>query len=497
MEQAANYVRTMSPSLDRELIGGVAWTVGVKWSTQILSWATTILVAHILRPSDYGLVAMATIYVNFLTLFSEFGLGTAVVNLNLSSEQISQLNSLSVFLGLAGFLLCAAAAPLLGHFFHAPGLPSVILVLSMGFIASGFRVVPYALLEKDLRFRRLATIEGVQCATQAIVTLTLALLGLRFWALVFGILSFVITPTAVTLLTQRYSFSFPRLTSLSGVLSYSRDVLISRLFWALYNDADFVIAGRTLGPGPLGAYSLAWTFAHVPLDKLTTLVARVAPPIFSRVQADSEALCRYVKQISGVMALIIFPLTIGTALVAREFVPLVLGSKWTSAIVPLELLALYAAIRSSVQLLTPVLNVLGETRLLMWTSIVGALVLPTSFYLCSRWGAPGIAAVWIGIYPLIQIPTFLRIFRRIKLPATEYFGVIWPALSACGLMAVAVLSFRFTVGEAPAVYMRLAAEIAIGAIVYTGSLLTFHKGYIRSIWEFSRTFRSERKGSSP
>src|SRR5208282_4672944 len=148
------------------------------------------------------------------------------------------------------------------------------------------------------------------------------------------------------------------------------------------------------GAAPLGAYTIAWTLAHSPLEKLTTLVNRVTPSVYAKIQTDSEALRRYLRNITGGMALIIFPATIGMALVAPEFVPLVLGSKWSGVVAPLELLALHALIRSNVILLSPLLIVIGEERLVMWNSVMATIVLPVSFYACSRWGTVGIAAAW-------------------------------------------------------------------------------------------------------
>src|ERR1700736_409074 len=112
---------TDQKNLDRVLVRGVAWTASVKWLSQILTWGITLVVARLLAPSDYGLIGMASICLNFVTLFSEFGLGTAIITLReLSDEQVSQLNSLSLALGFLGFGICGLVAHPLGYFFRAP-----------------------------------------------------------------------------------------------------------------------------------------------------------------------------------------------------------------------------------------------------------------------------------------------------------------------------------------------------------------------------------------
>lgn len=477
-------------NLDKVFVRGVAWTAAVKWLTQVITWGMTVVVARLLAPSDYGLIGMATVYIGLFTLFSEFGIGTAIVTLqDLTQDQVSQLNTLSLFLGLLGFIISAALAIPLGRFFHAPNLPLVVIVLSGGFIVSGVRTVPYSLLQRELRFKILAMIEGSQGLVQALVTLILAFLGFGYWALVLGILSFSVTPTGLVLLWRRQSFALPKFSSIRKAINYSRQILIARLCWAGYDNSDFIIAGRVLGEAPLGAYTIAWTLAHTPLEKLTTLVNRVTPSLFAAVQTDTEALRRYLRNITGVMALLIFPATIGMALVAPEFVSLVLGSKWNGAVIPLELLALHALIRSNVILLTPVLNVIGEERLVMWNSVVAMIVLPISFYIGSRWGTTGIAAGWVAIYPLVQLPLFDRIFRRINLSRAEYMRALWPALSGCTVMAISIQVLKAVSSQIWPLYARLVSEILVGIVAYGMVLVLLHRNYLLGILQFVRASR--------
>jgi|SRR5208283_4791475 len=478
-------------NLDRVFVRGVVWTAAAKWFTQVLTWGMTVAVARLLAPSDYGLVGMAAIYINIVTLFSEFGIGTAVVTLqDLTEDQVSQLNTLSLFLGCVGFIISAAVANPLGKFFHAPDLPLVVMVLSGGFIVSSIRTVPHSLLQKELRFKLLAVIEGLQGIVQALLTLILAYLGFGYWALVLGILSFSVTPTFLILMWRRQSFALPKSSSIRKAVHYSRHILIANLCWASYNDSDFIIAGRVLGQTQLGIYTLAWTLAHTPLEKLTTLVNRVTPSVFATIQTDTEALRRYLRSITGGMALIIFPVTIGLALVAPEFVPFVFGSKWTSVVPPLELLALHALFRSNAILLTPLLNVIGEERLVMWNSMIAMVILPISFYLGSRhWQTVGIAGAWVVVYPLVQLRLFSRIFRRIELPRAEYLRALWPAASASACMAISIDAVKGVSRVTWPLYARLTSEVLIGIVAYGMVLVLFHSDYLKGILRFAKVSR--------
>jgi O-antigen/teichoic acid export membrane protein len=475
-------------SLDRVFVRGVAWTAAIKWATQLATWGVTVVVARLLSPADYGLVGMAAIFINLFTLLSEFGIGSSIVTLqDLDKGQIAQLNGLSIIVGFLGFLISAAAAMPLGVFFHAPKLPAIILLLSCGFIVSGIRTVPYSLLQKELRFKLLAAIEGAQGVVQAATTLILAFLGYGYWALVIGILSVSITPTILTLLWRRERFALPQFASIQKAIRYSRHILIGRLCWAGYNDSDFVIAGRVLGATPLGAYTLAWTLAHTPLDKLSTLVNRVTPSVFAKIQSDRSALRRYLRNITGGMDLLVFPATVGIILVAPEFVPVVFGAKWHDAVIPLQLLAISALMRSNLILLIPILNVVGEERLVMRNSVVLLCLLPLTFFIGSYWGIVGIAAGWALVYPLLQLRLLSRTLRHLQMPVHEYLKALWPAISGCFAMAIAVEILRIQSPAEWSARIRLSLEALLGVVAYGLVMFVVHRDYVQAFIRFIKS----------
>ena len=167
-----------------------------------------------------------------------------------------------------------------------------------------------------------------------------------------------------------HRFARPHLESLRHALGFSRDVVVSRLAWYGYYSTDSIIAGRWLGEAALGAYTLAFTFANLPVERLTDLVTRVTPAVFSSVQEDLDSLRRYFGNLTQGISLVTFPAALGLALVSREFVMLALGKKWESAILPLTFLALFASLRSIMTLPPQVLLVVRESGFVMWCNVV-------------------------------------------------------------------------------------------------------------------------------
>ena len=478
-------------TLDRNLVRGIVWTGAGKWGSQVLSWASTLIVARLLTPADYGVVGMAMIYLALITLLSEFGVGAAVINLQkLSHDQIAQLNTVSLLVGAVSFVLSCAMAKPLGYFFHAPQVAAVVVVTSTGFLISAAQTVPYSLLQKDLRFKLLAGIEAFRAIVTAAAAIVMAFMGLGYWTLVLGGLLGTLLATILTVAARPERFAVPRFSQLREALSYSNDILITRFAWYAFSNGDFLVAGRMLGGSALGNYTLAWSIASVPVEKVTALISRVGPAFFSAVQHDKSELRRYLAGLTEMLALIVFPVTAGLGLVSSDLVRVVFGPKWTGAILPLSLLSVAMAVRSITPLLPFVLNVVKETRFSMWNSVAASLILPLGFYLGSHWGTGGIACVWATVYPILMIPLFVRTLSRIDMRKRDYLRSIWPPLSSCMLMMATVLLVSHYVPSYWTPPIRLAIKVTTGAVSYAGAVLLLHRQALDRIRTAAKMLRS-------
>jgi O-antigen/teichoic acid export membrane protein len=477
-------------AMDKCLVEGVIWTASAKWTTQVISWVSMLIIARLLSPSDFGLVGMAAVYFALAQNFSEFGFGTAVVTLrDLTDEQVRGINTFCLLSGLAAFALSCALAVPLGMFFRSPQLPAVAVTMSVTFLISGFQTVPYALLQKELKFRLLSMIDAAKILAQALSVLVCALLGFRYWSLVIGNVVAAATGAILPLAFRPTGFVRPRFHSIKRAVTFSWHVLVSRMAWSLYSDADFIIAGRTLGAAPLGAYTLAWNLANAPVEKITSLVTRVTPAFLSAVQTDHASLRRYLRTLTKGISLITTPLTLGLALTAREFVPLALGVKWESATVPLELLAVYASFRSITALLGQVLIALGDTRFVMWNTMAALLFLPTAFFIGSGWGATGIAWAWILGFPFVVFPLYMRTFSGIEMEIGEYMGAVLPALKGSLAMTAVVLLLKWLLHSGWPLYLRFGIEVLAGGTAYVLTLTGFHRYRFSVFWNFVRALR--------
>ena len=462
--------------MDRSLINSLAWRAAGDWISQIFSWASLLIIVRLLTPADFGIIGMAVILFPYLRYISEFGIPRAIITLpNLTEDQIAQLNTIALSLGLGTFGISIALARPLALFFRTPALTPVVMVTCLALIPMGTKAASEGVLLKEMRFRLLSWYDVISATAAALVTLLLAWLGMGYWALAIGNLSATVVRTGMVLYARPHRFALPRLDTIREPLRFGWQVLVSAVALNSYQRLDNVTAGRVLGQTALGFYGMAWTLANVPLEKFTSLVTNVLPTYLAAVQKQPAALRRYLRVFTETVALVTFPAAIGLGLVARELIPLALGQRWIGVIPPLEVLSVYAAFRSIMALLSKVLTAVGSPGFVMWNELLALAVLPVAFWLGSHWGTEGIAWGWVLAYPIVAIPLYRRTFQTIGMKAGEYLRALRPAFDSTGVMLLGVGFLKLTIPASKPLIVRLVLEILTGAVLYIATLVVLHR----------------------
>ncbi len=484
-----------SLDLDRSLVDGIAWTGGMRFLAQALRWGATLLLARLLSPADYGLVGYATVYLGLVALVNELGLSAAIVQQrDLTREQIAKLGGVSALLGLAFFGLTLAVSPLVASFFREPRVQPVVAILAVTFILRGFQVLPRALMTRELLFRRLAWIDGIEAGFLAGSTLILAFLGHGYWALVFGSIIGTAVGTMLAWWWRPHRISWPsEFHTIRDAVSYGAHVAASRVTWYVYSNADFAVVGRMLGTVALGAYTFGWTIANIPVEKVSAVLSRVTSGVFATAQHDDAAIRRYLLSITEALAIVTFPIAAGLALVAHDFVLVVLGEKWAPAIAPMAILVAYSGFRSISILFGQVLVATGRAKRNLHFSVLAAVLLPIMFVIGAQWGTAGVALGWIIGFPLVFVPFAMRYtFRMIGMSWRTYGSALWPALSGSGVMALAVLAARLSLpdgNDTATMSLRLVVMTIVGVVSYLGVMYLAHRERLRAFRTFLRTVR--------
>jgi teichuronic acid exporter len=477
-------------ALDGALLSGIAWTALGKWSTQALTWLSTLIVARILIPEDFGILSMALVYMGLIYLVNDFGLGPAIIqNRRMTPATISKLAGLSIILGALFTALSAALSWPVAAFFSEPALQPVVMALGFGLVMSGIQVVPRSLLTRDLQFRSLAIVDGAQALVGAAGTLVLAFAGLGYWSLILGSLLAKAVATATICAMHLHPIALPTsLRELLPELRFGGHTTLAGVGWYVYGSADAIVIGRLLTTAALGAYGIAATLASAPLIQVSALLSRVTAGIFSAVQGDRELLHRYIHRLLEGQTLIIFPAAAGLALVASDFIPLVLGREWAAAILPLQVLAMTAAFRSLSPILVQALVFTGRPDQNTRITMLGAVTFPPLFVIGSRWGIDGVAVAWfVGFLGIILPAVLYAAKRHLNLSPMSIGRSLLPGLVCTAVMAVAVLLIA-AVGSGPS-WTLLVAKVGAGVAVYLLALRSLYWDRVASIRAFARGAR--------
>jgi teichuronic acid exporter len=486
-------------NLDARFAGGLAWTAGAKWATQILTWFSVLAVARLLSPSDYGVGGIAGIFFGLTNVLAEFGLGTAVLHMpELDRRTLGQLHLFSMLLCTGIFAVSVLAAPGIAWFFRSEHV-LFFAVTNVGFLITGIQAVPYGLMQRDMDYRRLALLEALGAVVNAVVTVTTAWYGWGFWALVAGPGMGNLSAATLLCYWKPVPFVWPRWCDIRKPVEMGRHVAVSRVAAAAYTSADGIVIGRTMGEAVLGTYRMAMNLASAPAEKISGLIMRTATPLFANVKDDLPLVQRYYRIMVELLSLAVVPLMVGLAFLAPQAVLLILGPQWTAATVPLQWLGLFMIMRVLGSVAEQVLVSQRLTRFTMRMSVLSFAIMPVAFFLAARWkGADGVAAAWLVLSPLTILPTLIVVLRRIRMSAREYGAALSPALSGAAVMGLVLYGIHgWTPFASWPLTARLAAQVSVGGAVYGGVMLCFFRTRILRYVHFLASLRKKEENSSP
>lgn len=475
------------------IVTGVFWLASVKAIGQIVTWIVSIVVVRLLSPQDYGLMGMAVLFISFLFLFNELGLGAAMIRkLDLPREQIASLRYLIFGVNFALFLGVLAAAPLVAGYFNEPGLVPIIRVIGSAFVLNGIGLPSSYLLQRDMAFKQKAAAELIGHLAGGLSTLTFAMLGFGVWSLVFG---YLVLQSTMNLMYCVYSPPSGFRFSFRGVgefVSLGSQVALSRVLWYVSSNADFLIVGRVLGTVQLGFYSLAFQFSALPLEKVVTLITQVAYPSFTTMQNDDERLRKSYLEVVSAVALVTFPIFLGIFLVANDAVALFLTTKWQPVVLPLQLLCIASCFRAVENLNAPLILAKGQPGVLTRNSLLQAAVMPVSFYIGAQYGLVGVAMSWLVTRPALFVIMTVWTGRVVGLSFWRYLGGLRHAVAGSTLMVVVVLLVRrFALSGATAA-VDFTITCILGVLVYSAYNVAFNQVDVQKALDLVRQRRVRR-----
>ena len=481
--------------LRRKVVSGFAWQGATKLFVQAATWGSTIVVARILVPADYGILAVSGVFTGLLAMLVEMGLSYGLIQKqNVTRQQEDGVFYISLCTGLLLYGLLFLSAPAIARFYNMEILSTVLRVAGLGLIIGSLKGVPLAIAMRRMDFRYRSLTEMATNLTSAITVVTLAVYGFGVWSLVYAYLLAHLLESIIYLrLLKR--FPDPRFTwsTVADLFSYGAKITTNNLLYFVYSRADVMIIGKLLGEKLLGYYSMAFQLATIPLDKIGSIFNQVTFPAMARLQSDPQESRRLFLDLHRHLLIIAWPIHVGLALVADDLIVLLLTEKWQPLVPILQAFCVINMLRVSGMLFPPVLNGRGKAGLVLRYAMVSTIVLPLAFMIGANYGIMGVMIAWMLAYPPLYLLLLTHCLRDLKLPLKQFLHSATSAAVATLLMGLAVFACGKMTPELPGA-VRLGVMIPMGAAVYAGTFFLLFKGQIKQVRD---GFRMLRQGKAP
>lgn len=451
-------------TIARQALGGFFWTSWGTGARALLKMVVLAVLARLLTPEDFGIVAAASIVVRFAEIFSQLGVGQALIQRKeLEARHIDTAFTASVVSGLALAALIWAIAPLLADFFRMEALTPVVRGLSLLFPISGASVVAQCMLQRRLRFRAIAKADiASYAAGYCTLGIGLAWAGFGVWALVGALIgqSLVKSTLLLTMKSQAGRFRFER-QAWNELLHYGGGHTAARLSNYFALQGDYLVVGRWLGAAALGLYGRAYDLMSLPATLLGNLLDSVLFPTMSRLQDDPDRLATAYRRGIALIALAVLPLSGVIIVLAPELIVLFLGPQWRAAILPFQILTLGMYFRSAYKLGASVARATGAVYQVAWRQMAYAALVVVGAVLGQRWGLSGVA---VGVLVAL-LGVFLMNAQLGKSLTSLAWKEFWMVHLPAGLLTVIVVAESWVAVTAMRSWQLPAAVILSGSIL--------------------------------
>lgn len=472
-----------APFSKEATISGIGWSVVSRLGRIGLQFVIGAILARLLSPADFGLIAMITVFSGFANIFMDLGFGSALIQKqDARPEHYDSVFWLNVAAGLLLMVLFMVSAPLLARLYSQPLLTPLTLVISTNFFIAAFSSVQIALLQKRLLFNWLAYAELGALVLSGGVAIGMALAGFGVWSLATQtILMSLLLVLFVWFSSEwRPAWRFDR-RAVGELIGFSSNLLgFNSLNYWLRNGDNFLI-GRFLGTDALGIYGRAYSVMLLPLQMVSRTVGQVMFPAFSSIQDDRPRVARIYLRMTRTIAFITFPAMIGLWVVTPHFVPVVFGNQWLAMIPILRILCLVGMLQSIGTLNGNLYLSQGRSDLQFRVGVVIGVAGLAAIGVGLRWGVEGVAVAYglfsiLAFYPSVRIAVSL-VNLAFSDVVRGLIGILFYSL----LMAAVLLLFDYWLAGLWGHLPLLLLQLLIGVLVYGAAVHLGHLEVYREI----------------
>jgi O-antigen/teichoic acid export membrane protein len=434
----------------------------------VLRMVSTVVLARLLTPEDYGLFGMVTVLVAFITVFIDFGLSMAAIQKHdLTHSDASDLFWINVGASVVLTLVLLALSPVLVWFYDEPRLAPINIVLALSLLPGGLRVQHAAIMRRQLLFGRLVAVDMISQGLGLTVGIAVGWFWRDYWALVSMQLSSTIASTFGLWLVCGWRPSLPRrFLALRPQLRFGANLTGSQVLAFFTTNLDNVLVGWYWGASELGVYGRAYQLVLFPVQQITSPLGHVAMLAMSRLQGDSERLRRYYCKALNLMALAIVPMIAVLAALADEVVVLILGASWMPVATIFKALAIAAILEPFMSSTAWIMFAMGRADRLFGLSLLITPMLLFSFVLGLPWGGQGVAIAYSTARCFLFFPCFCFALRNTPIRYRDVIASLWRPVSLGAIVYMSVIVTRACLVDRPLmVLVSLSCLAGLGVLL--------------------------------
>lgn len=466
-----------TPSVSSRVARGTGWVVAWRMASRNLGLINTLVLVRLLRPEDFGLVALATGFANAVDSLSAIGVQDALVReTSPGRDMYDTAFSLNAIRGAVTAVIIAGVAWPTATFFAEPRLVAVMLTLAVSMLLSAFENIGTVDFRRDFQFQKEFNLQLGSRIVGVASTIILAVLWRSYWALVVGLLA-----ARVARLLQSYTMSpyRPRVSlgSWRRLIGFSMWSWLVTVLYQVRDRGDSIIIGRLLGTAQFGVFSIGAELGALPVTEVVEPLTRTLFSGFALLHRDAESPTRLYLGAVEIAIMLVLPAGIGISMVADPMVRVGLGEQWVSAVPVIQIVAIASTIAVFGNFSGAFLSAGGQPKATFLLSSVSVAVrIPLMIVLVWIWGLPG-AAVGVSVALLIDQCLFLwRTMRHLTITPGDLLACTWRPIVASLVMVLGltVLGMAWTAGGGAPGWSNgadLAMRCAIGAATYGVALL--------------------------
>ena len=423
-------------SMTRRTARGMAWAYGSYVGGRVLVLVATAILARLLTPEEFGLVALALTFTAFLDMLKDFGVAEALIIVKEEEVEEKAETAWAVMQagGLLLFVLISALGPLAADFYDEPALKAIMPVLGATFVLRSFGAAHYAIAQKTLDFRTRTVAELADVIVRGVAGVALALAGAGAWSLVLG---YVAGTTAMTttlwILVKWRPKLRPRRDHLRELLGFGGALTGVSLAGAVLGNVDRLLIGRVLGAAPLGLYSLASRLPELLIINLSVVAGQVLFPAFAAV--DRDALHAAFLTSLRYAAMVALPLAAFMGILAEPLVLAAFGDQWLEAVAVMQIFTLYALASPITLVCGTVYKARGKAGLLLRMSVLQVLITIPAVAIAVDEGIVAVAICQAAAAGVILLVSLVVAMRMLEVRVPPVLVALWPPVVGAGAVA--------------------------------------------------------------